>query len=41
VNKILDLIMGISNAIYMWAWRKKSSNTRMNRYKKAKNNKVW
>jgi hypothetical protein len=41
INKILDIIIDISNSIYIWAWRKKYSRSRMDRYKKFKNKKIW
>jgi len=40
-SKILYLIMNISSKISLWAWRKLESDTRIDRYKKAKNKKVW
>ena len=41
MNKILDIIIDITNAINIWAWRKKYSETRINRYNKVDNKKVW
>jgi hypothetical protein len=41
MNKILDMIIILSNAIGVWAWRKRYSKTRMNRYKEVKNKKLW
>ena len=37
----LDILMNITQTIYIWAWRKKYSETRNKRYNKVNNKKIW
>jgi len=41
INKFLDIIINMSNYIYVKAWKIRYSKTRIERYKKNKNKKFW